>query len=103
MSPQTNHSVNYDYSEVATSPNSSPDNTQVWPQTQINNLLSLPNTSQIEINIPNIPIPNDENDNYINNDDIVYPISYLFSYVFLCRCFRGLNSMALRLPYTISS
>ena len=24
-----------------------------------------------EINIPNIPIPNDENDNYINNDDIV--------------------------------
>lgn len=71
LSPQTNHSVNYDYSEVATSPNSSPDNTQVWPQTQINNLLSLPNTSQIEINIPNIPIPNDENDNYINNDDIV--------------------------------
>lgn len=71
LSPQTNHSTHFDYSEIATSPSSSPDNTRVWPQTQINNLLSLPNTTQIEINIPNIPIPSDENDHYINNDDIV--------------------------------
>lgn len=67
----SSQNTNYDYSEIATSPSSSPDNTRVYPQTQINNLLSLPGSSQIEINIPNIPISNEENDNYINNDDIV--------------------------------
>ncbi len=69
---------NYDYSEVVTSPSaistqsSTDNNSAVWPQTQINNLLSLPQPESVEINIPNIPIDNNENDNYpTNENDIV--------------------------------
>ncbi len=64
---------NYDYSEIVTSPspdNNSPIHTPPWPETQT--LLSLPLPDNIEINIPNIPISNSENDNYpINQNDIV--------------------------------
>ena len=53
---------NYDYSEVVTSPTSSSINLLlillVWPQTQINNLLSITQSDSVEINIPNIPVNN---------------------------------------------
>ena len=67
---------NYDYS-VVTSPTSSsnqssPNSPTVWPQTQINNLLSITQSDSVEINIPNIPVNNSDNDNYpTNHDDIV--------------------------------
>ena len=72
----------YDYSEVVSSPSSSslgnhsPSNAPtVRTMSQINNLFSLPQTDPvIEINIPNIPnipISNNENDNYVHHDDII--------------------------------